>query len=140
LKQLKYRPHHFLCTLGFQGKGYSPSFVENFQSIADHLRASDGDQTPIEVVGETDSICHPCPNRTGSTCTSEPKIRALDEAHQKMLGLRIGEVLTWGEAQQRIAESVDSEAFHRACAPCAWKALGVCEAALQELRSKRGVK
>jgi hypothetical protein len=139
LKQLKYRPHHFLCTLGFQGKGYSPSFVENFQSIADHLRGPDGDEALIEVVGATDSICQPCPNRTGTTCTSESKIRVLDDAHQQMLGLRVGEILTWGQAQQRIAERVDTDSFHRACAPCAWKSLGVCEAALEELRSRKGV-
>jgi hypothetical protein len=139
VKKLKYRPHHFLCTLGFQGKGYSPSFVENFQAIVDRLRGPDGDETPIEVVGRTDSICQPCPNRTGATCTSEPKIQALDGAHQRMLELRIGEVLTWGEAQQRIAERVDVESFHRACAPCAWRSLGVCEAALRELRRRKGV-
>ena len=38
---LKFRPHHFLCTLGFQGKGYSPGFVANFQAIADRLRGPD---------------------------------------------------------------------------------------------------
>lgn len=140
MKPLKYRPHHFLCTIGFQGKGYSPSFVENFQAIADHLRGPAGEETPIEVVRETDSICHPCPNRTGTTCTSEAKIRALDQAHQHMLGLKVGEILTWAEAQERIVERVDDEGFDRACAPCAWKALGVCESALRELRRKKGVK
>ena len=27
---LQFRPHHFLCAFCFQGKGYSPEFIENF--------------------------------------------------------------------------------------------------------------
>ena len=135
---LKFRPHHFLCTLGFQGKGYSPGFVANFQPIADRLRGPGGDDEPIEVVERTDSICQPCPNRTEENCSSEAKIRSLDASHQALLDLRAGEVLTWGEAQARIAERVTPAAFHEACAPCAWRTLGVCEAALQELRARAG--
>jgi hypothetical protein len=135
---LQFRPHHFLCTLGFEGKGYSDEFVRGFQEIADRLRKRglEGDQTLIEVVENTDSICQPCPNRQGSSCATEQKIRALDEAHLKVLGIRVGEVLTWGEAKSRLARNMTIEAHHRACAPCSWRSMGVCEAALRTLHQQ----
>ena len=45
---LSFRPHHFLCTLGFEGKGYSDAFTRNMAEIADALRARGavGDATP----------------------------------------------------------------------------------------------
>lgn len=26
---VRYRPHHFLCSLGYEGKGYSEAFTDN---------------------------------------------------------------------------------------------------------------
>lgn len=132
---LRFRPHHFLCTLGFEGKGYSDEFVASYAEIASSLRAPGGEDTPIEVAGHTDSICAPCPHRRGSLCATEGKIRSLDQAHASILGLEAGETLTWREAQRRIAERMTDEEFERACAPCAWKPLGVCKSALQKLRA-----
>lgn len=134
---LQFRPHHFLCTLGFEGKGYSEEFVRNFSRIADALRASEeGDRTPIRVVPGSDSICDPCPNRLGETCESELRISALDRAHAAILGLVGGQVITWGAAKRLIAEKMSVEDHHRACAPCSWRALGVCEAALVRLQER----
>jgi hypothetical protein len=86
------------------------------------------------VAPATDAICEPCPNRRGTLCESETKIRALDAAHAKVLALRPGDRLTWREAKQRIAERMTDEQFDSACAPCSWKALGVCHTALTRLR------
>ncbi len=122
-----------MCTLGFQGKGYSEDFVENYLRIARDLReTSAGDEIVLEVAADTDSICEPCPNRREKLCTSEEKIRKLDRAHAAILGLSPGDRLSWKEAKQKIARSMTLEAFHEACAPCSWKALGVCEAALKK--------
>jgi hypothetical protein len=136
---VQFRPHHFLCTLGFEGKGYSDAFVRGFQEIADRLRADDGsgDEVEIQVAGATDSICEPCPNREGTLCASELKIRKLDRGHAAVLGLRTGQVLTWGDAKQLISEKMSDDAFHAVCAPCAWKQLGVCESALNRLREEQ---
>lgn len=130
---LEFRPHHFLCTLGFQGKGYSDAFVANYQKIVDELT----DGTPIRVAADTDRICGPCPNRVGTLCTSEEKIRSLDSAHARILGLRAGDTLTWDQAKKKIAENFTDERFEAACAPCGWKSLGVCKAALDRLKSGR---
>lgn len=133
---LEFRPHHFLCTLGFEGKGYSDEFVKNFSDIASTLRDTGacGDEIPIRVVGGTDRICAPCPNREGDFCSTETKIASLDRAHAKVLELRTGDTLTWGEAKRRIMDKMTPEKFHQACAPCSWRSLGVCERALLRLR------
>ena len=132
---LEFRPHHFMCTLGFEGHGYSDEFVRVYQEIADRLRVDpSGDECLIRVAPDTDSICEPCPNRREKLCTSEEKIRKLDAGHARVLGLKSNEVMSWGEAKSRIAEKMTSEAFETVCAPCSWKALGVCETALNRLK------
>lgn len=130
---IKYRPHHFLCTIGFQGRGYSPEFVDGFQKIADQLKSPDGDLTEIQIVDETDSICEPCPNRRGALCTTQEKITRLDRQHAQVLEWKIGEILTWRESKERIKSKLTLDQFHKICNGCEWKALGVCEEALEKL-------
>jgi hypothetical protein len=133
---LKFRPHHFLCTVGYQGKGYSAEFVKNYDVIAAGLRVPNGDATLIEVVEKTDSICVPCPSKRGDLCETQAKIDHLDRAHAKILSLKEGDTLTWGEAKKRIVENFSEEAFESACAPCSWKALGICKTALAKLKNE----
>ncbi|MGK7653340.1 DUF1284 domain-containing protein [Roseovarius sp. B08] len=131
---LRYRPHHFLCSLGFQGKGYSDAFTANMARIVeDRLRAPGGDDVEIEVVAATDEICAPCPKRRGTRCTSQDKIAALDTRHADALGLTVGTRLTWGDAKRRIAANVPPGALSQLCAGCQWLELGLCEAAVIEL-------
>lgn len=137
---LRFRPHHFMCTLGFEGKGYSESFVENFTRIAQELREDPlGDDVLIEVVVGTDSICAPCPNRRGSLCETETRINTLDAAHAEVIGLIPGERIRWGDAKQRIKTQMTLEKFDSACAPCSWKKAGLCEMALKNLLAGAGV-
>lgn len=134
--RIQFRPHHFLCSIGFEGKGYSQSFVDNFSKLVEALRGEKGGDVEIEVVQDTDSVCEPCPNRRGTLCTTEEKIRTLDRAHLAVHKMQVGSVVTWAEAEKRVAETFTDEAFHSACQSCSWKSLGVCEAALKKLRSK----
>lgn len=134
-RPLQFRPHHFLCALGFQGKGYSDSFIANMaRLVEDTLRAPSGGATVIEVVGATDDICAPCPKRRGTRCTSQDKIARLDAAHAKALALRPGDRLTWGAAQARM-KTLPPDIHDRICAGCDWKELGLCAAALYELQT-----
>lgn len=131
---LQFRPHHFLCTLGFEGKGYSDIFVSNFAEITKRLRESpDGDEQIIEVTPFSDSICEPCPNRRGARCDTQSKISDLDRAHASILSLKPGDQLTWSEAKDRIRTNMTIELHRQACAPCGWKTLGICEIALRKL-------
>ncbi|MBI4357288.1 MAG: DUF1284 domain-containing protein [Gammaproteobacteria bacterium] len=132
---LHFRPHHFLCALGFEGAGYSPRFIQNFAQITKQLNAPSGKQTLIEVVDRTDSICTPCPHRREDLCNTQEKIQILDQAHAKILHLKNGMQLTWGEARERIQQHMTLEKFKTACAPCEWQKSGICERKLHTARS-----
>jgi len=131
-----FRPHHFLCALGFQGKGYSYSFTANMAGIVDQLRAPDGGVVKIEVTYHADSICAPCPHKRGLSCEKATKIAALDKRHARALSLADGDCLTWADAQARIVAQVPPGSLAQLCAGCQWLELGLCEAALLELHTQ----
>jgi hypothetical protein len=74
MSQLQFRPHHFLCALSFQGKGYSTAFAANFSRIMQELNAPGGDAIQIAITADTDSICAPCPSRRDRLCETQDKI------------------------------------------------------------------
>lgn len=136
---LRFRPHHFLCSLGFQGKGYSDRFTANMSRIVmDTLRGPHGDATMIEVTQSTDDICAPCPKRRGAQCTDQGEIAGLDARHATALGLAAGERLSWGAAKARIIANVPPGRLQSLCRGCQWLDLGLCETALSELHAAQG--
>ena len=133
---LRYRPHHFLCSLGYEGKGYSDHFTANMTAIVmGRLRARYGEGVIIEVVDRTDDICAPCPMRQEDLCSDQPKIAALDARHAAALGLEVGEKLTWGEALKRMRRRIHPDKLDEICFGCQWLELGVCKAALTRLHA-----
>lgn len=133
---VRYRPHHFLCSLGFEGKGYSEAFTATMTAIVmGRLRAPDGDATLIEVTPATDDICAPCPKRRGTACATQAKIATLDAAHAAALDLAPGDRLTWGQAQDRIRAAVPPGSLRTLCRGCEWEPYGMCEAALARLHA-----
>lgn len=136
---VRYRPHHLLCSLGFQGKGYSPGFVANMTAIVDgRLRAPGGDAVVIEITGGTDDICGPCPRRRGTLCEAQDQIATIDARHARALGLFAGTRLSWGEARRRMLKRVPPGALTELCAGCQWLELGLCERALTALHRAAG--
>ncbi|MGH1465667.1 MAG: DUF1284 domain-containing protein [Cognatishimia sp.] len=134
---IRFRPHHFLCALGFQGAGYSPAFTANMSEIVDgQLRGQNGDKTRITVTYVADSICTPCPERRGLGCVKINTIKQLDERHAKALDLQNGTSLTWGEALKRIQTKVPPGSLKTLCQNCQWLELGACESALARLHAQ----
>jgi hypothetical protein len=125
---VQFRPHHFLCALCFQGRGYSPAFVANFQKILDALQTDES--LEIEVTLHTDSICSPCPSRLEKQCASQEKVSRLDRLHQETFALEEDMRMTWSQAKERIAATLTMPRFHEICSSCSWKALGICEEVL----------
>jgi hypothetical protein len=123
---LTFRPHHFLCTLCFQGKGYSPEFIANYKDIVKNLN----NETVIKITQGTDSICAPCPHKRELKCASQEKIEFLDKQHQEVLELKPNETLTWKEAKEKIKNKLTLEKFHQICDTCSWKSYGICEQVL----------
>jgi uncharacterized protein len=136
---VRYRPHHFLCSLGFEGKGYSDRFTANMSAIVmGRLRAADGDATVIEVTRGLDDICAPCPHNRGHACDVQAKIDRLDTTHAAALSLGDGHSLTWGQAKARIRSQVPPGSLTALCAGCEWEPYGMCEAALARLHDETG--
>ncbi|MCL6284723.1 DUF1284 domain-containing protein [Ruegeria sp. 2012CJ41-6] len=137
--RLRFRPHHFLCALGYQGKGYSDAFTRNMDLIVQgRLRGEGGDAVEIEVTAQTDSICGPCPHRRDTLCESQDKIEALDTRHAAALDLRAGDRLSWGTAKARIRARVIPGDLGVICQSCQWLEYGMCEAALRRLHEATG--
>lgn len=132
--KLKFRPHHFLCTIAFQGRGYSPDFVSNYKIIHKYLENHPDIQ--IEVVMQTDDICAACPHKRGTLCEDQEKVASIDHKHATILELHPGDQISWHEAKQLVANKMSIESFHIACEGCEWKKYGICQAALKKLISE----
>lgn len=52
---VKLRGHHLLCMLTYIGRGYTPTYTENFNQIANRIRNGAG----IYIVRGPDDICAP---------------------------------------------------------------------------------
>lgn len=129
------RPHHVLCAIGWQGKGYSPEFTANMDRVVrDRLRADPA--TPVVFTFGADEICGPCPSRRGAGCAADARVRPLDRRHAEALGLRPGQRMSWAEAQQRAVSRVRPVDLERICAGCQWLGLGLCQSALARLRQE----
>lgn len=136
---LSFRPHHFMCTLGFIGEGYSFNFIKSYTTIVS--RITKNENTPIKVVFGTDSICTACPEKLArDLCLSQKKVGPLDKIHANILNLKDGEILTWKHAKGRIIKKMTYKNFHHACKGCSWKKLGVCETALRNLKATASIK
>lgn len=129
---IRLRPHHLLCALGFEGKGYSDGFTTNMGALVARLNASGG-ATEVVIAPAADDICAPCPHRRGTGCTEQGRIDTLDARHAAALALEPGARLSWSAAQARIRERVAPGALARLCAGCQWLDMGACERALARL-------
>jgi len=129
---IKFRPHHFMCSLGFSGKGYSADFVRNYKKITKALEGNE--ETLIQVVEKMDDICSPCPNKINETiCKTQAKIIKLDAAHSDTLNLIPGEIISWKQAKIRIKHNMSIEKFLLNCQDCSWQKYGICQKALEKL-------
>lgn len=127
------RPHHVLCAIGWQGRGYSPEFTRNMDAVVrDRLRADPA--TRVEFTAGADAICAPCPSRRGTGCEMADRIAALDRRHAEALGIAPGQRMTWAEAKARAVARLVPGDLDRICAGCRWLGLGLCKDALARLR------
>lgn len=133
-EKLNIRPHHFLCLLGFAGKGYSKDFIRNMQRIVSIIHARPEYQ--LKIASEIDSICMHCPNRVKDRCIAEEKVNELDCLHSDALGFTHLQMTSWREAKQAILANVSLAVFHKICAKCEWRHLGMCESSLRALIDK----
>ncbi|WP_371153730.1 DUF1284 domain-containing protein [Jannaschia sp. 2305UL9-9] len=137
---IRLRRHHILCSLGFEGEGYSDAFVANMGNIVNqHLRADGGEATMILITDSADAICAPCPRRRDAGCEKGQFIEDLDSRHGAQLGVSPDDRLTWGECLDRVAAHVVPDDLDTLCEGCKWLPFGMCKSAVARLdETKRG--
>ena len=114
------RPHHALCVLFFEGKGYSPAFIENMTAIL---------AEPSQMVHITmgcDSLCRDCPHNQDGICDDEVKVAQFD---QQVLDLS-GEIFQDEQAKflSELCQSVYDTILRQGrlaevCGECEWAPL-----------------
>ena len=75
------RPHHALCALFFEGKGYSQAFVENMTAfVADP-------QQILQITTGCDVLCQACPHNVNDQCEDEAKVSLFDQRIVNLAGV-----------------------------------------------------
>lgn len=74
------RPHHALCALFFEGKGYSQAFIDNMTAFM-----ADPSQM-LQITTGCDALCQACPNNVNGRCKDEAKVSLFDQRTLKLTG------------------------------------------------------
>ncbi|MBQ9647191.1 MAG: DUF1284 domain-containing protein [Oscillospiraceae bacterium] len=112
------RAHHALCVEFFQGKGYSPAFVDNMAELVGALRASD---PLLTLRGAADGVCRSCPHNNGGVCDSAEKTARYDAGVLRLTGLNAGETLRWSALRALVRERIlDAGRLCEVCGDCQW--------------------
>ena len=110
MEKIYLRPHHFLCTQTFIGKGYSKEFVE------------------IELTFSCDSLCAFCPNRLNSEfkyfCNDDPKVLSYDQNVIQAFHLQ-EKAYVYADIIQEINSTMTPELLDHICSDCSW--INICK-------------
>ncbi len=121
----KIRAHHLLCMQGFQGLGYSPEFVQNFEKILDEVHDSFY-ETEFEVTDSIDSFCEPCPHHKNGLCqkdaASQERMQKMDRVVMQKLEIKNGARRTseslFALANARLSSTAEVKDV---CGQCEWR-------------------
>lgn len=133
-RPLVLRGHHLLCVLGFQGHGYSESFVSNMSAIVARLNG----HALVRVVQEPDDICRTCPHLGNTGChkdtlEAEAEVKQHDKQVMSRLHLSSGDTLPWPDLLSRVRERISASDLPSICGDCEWLAAGYCKSGLEGL-------
>ncbi|MGG6433273.1 DUF1284 domain-containing protein [Anoxybacillus sp. D401a] len=132
------RGHHLLCVHGFQGMGYSESFVEKMSEIVALMRDPDMD-VPIRVIAALDEACYACPHHGIDRCeadeNSNEHVLAMDRRVLNHLQLEERGVYMKSELIERTKRAVEPDDLDVLCAGCSWLSYGVCKEGIRKLKN-----
>lgn len=113
------RGHHFLCSLHYQGAGYSTNFTDNFTQHMREVRANR--VTHVEISPMADAICQACPSLQADQqrCEYQDSVTRRDRALLDAMGWAAGDVLDL-EAAQRDVLARREELMKDVCPGCEW--------------------
>ncbi|MBQ9816510.1 MAG: DUF1284 domain-containing protein [Proteobacteria bacterium] len=114
------RPHHGLCLLTFEGRGYCPEFVTQMAHLKNLLNRTP--KTHLILTLQCDDLCHYCPHRTGNHCDSSLPEK-IDQNVLSLTGLKAGQSITWNELRA-MTRQILSNNLNSCCSGCEW--LSIC--------------
>ncbi|WP_075290935.1 DUF1284 domain-containing protein [Pararhizobium arenae] len=119
---VRLRAHHLLCLLTYVGKGYTPTFVANYDRIAARLSAGE----EILIVDGPDDICAPLLHERESHCHHESvgrrDIKAAEDVGRILdLALSAGTLIEPRPSLiERMRAGFAAGDTRTACAGCEW--------------------
>lgn len=114
------RPHHALCVLFFEGKGYSQEFVENMTSFVSEP------STTLQLTTGCDTLCQACPHNQNGYCEDEAKVSLFDQRTMDLAGagLETDQPIPLRELCQRVYDTILQQGLlAEVCGECEWAAL-----------------
>lgn len=115
----KLRGHHLICLHFFNGKGYSPDFIENLEAIM-KVAAESG----VEVSQGSDDVCRACPYLKEEKCVydehADEEIKEMDEFALKLLNEVPGIKTEWRLIKEKIP-GIFPLWLERYCKKCSWE-------------------
>ena len=119
------RPHHLLCTQGFEGKGYNNEFASRMSLLVNRFRSEK--ETEIRISFSTDDLCSHCPNKVSEgVCASQEKVKELDKKVIQNFGLEEKDY-----CYQELIKEIDSKMapslLDNICGKCEWYKSSLCK-------------
>lgn len=119
------RAHHLICILTFLGKGYTATFVANYNRIVRRLNAGE----PVRLVSGPDDLCRPMLAEASCHCRNESVCLRDDQAIAdvgKVLGVELDGaeklILDAGRVTE-LRRAFASGSIRTACSGCEWHSL-----------------
>ncbi len=121
------RPHHGLCIMFFEGKGYNEKFIKNMDKVVKSLDKFP--DTEIILNSSNDIICSACPHK-GTSC-AEKSVLNIDAKILSICQLKNGEKIKFSEFKYLIHNNVIALlSLEHICTGCRWKTL--CESKIKK--------
>lgn len=111
------RPHHALCGIFFEGKGYSQAFIENMTAFM-----VDPSQL-IQITSGCDTLCQACPNNFNGRCSEEAKVSLFDERTWNLTDafLQSDQPIPLNELCQSVYDTILQQGLlAEVCGECEW--------------------
>lgn len=133
---LQLRGHHLFCLIGFRGMGYSEEYADNMKKV--HAQLRQNPHTPFQLIAGADDLCAKFPCDQPYHCDAE-RVAQQDAVFLQKLQLKIGDILTWQEVEQRVKNSVTPAVIGEVCFDCSWREYGVCEEGVDHVQHNKGL-
>jgi len=125
MEDMKMRPHHLLCTQGYEGKGYDQAFVEHMSMYVRRMRSDPSFRVRITL--SPDDLCAACPNLIDPMhCASNEKVCSFDRKVMEYFNLEEGKGYNYRELVQMIDQKITETDMESICGTCAWYPVSLC--------------